>query len=128
MRVETILLPVIPIKNEWEMTDGMYAVKRLDEEVIKWMAAAMVLAMVGLAVLPTVSPQQSNVGYLVWYYLGGSNLSELWAGVTNTIATGVGGALGGWAAAQLGARIGGTAGAFIGGPVGVAIGGIVGAA
>ena len=106
----------------------MHTVKNWNEEVIKWLAVGMILAMVGLAVMPAVSPQHSNVGYLVWYYLGGPNIPEPWAGVTNTIATGVGGALGGWAAAQLGARIGGTAGAFIGGPVGVAIGGIAGAA
>ena len=72
----------------------MYAVKSWNEEVTKWLAVGMCLAMLGMAVMPAVHPQNSNVGYLVWYYLGGSQLPEPWGGVTNTIATGAGGALG----------------------------------
>ncbi|AKG92106.1 hypothetical protein GAH_00548 [Geoglobus ahangari] len=42
----------------------MYAVKNWNEEVIKWMAVGMVLAMVGMAVMPAVSIAESNAS---WY-------------------------------------------------------------
>jgi len=107
----------------------MYAVRRWDEDtVIKWLAVLMCIGLLAMAMMPIITPQNSNVGYLVWYYAGGYKLPEPWKGVTRVIATGAGGAIGGWVAAQLGARIGGTIGAFIAGPLGVATGTIAGAA
>ncbi len=46
----------------------MYAVGRWDEEVIKWMAVAMILAMVGLAVVPGI--QTPKLGAATTAYTG----------------------------------------------------------
>ena len=110
----------------------MYAVKEVSREewLFRGLAIAICLAMVGLTVMPAMNIivlRNSKVGYLVWYYAGGIKLPEPWKGVTKIIATGTGGAIGGWAAARIGARIGGTIGSFIAGPWGTVIGGIAGA-
>ncbi len=44
----------------------MYVVKNWNEEVIKWLAVAMCLAMVGMAVMPAV--KVGDIGYgIIWY-------------------------------------------------------------
>jgi len=43
--------------------DRMYAMRRWDEEVVKWMAVTMVLAMVGLAVIPSVTTSDLVLEY-----------------------------------------------------------------
>ncbi len=49
-----------------------YAVRKWDEEAIKWMAVAMVLGMVGLAVMPVLQPIElyfaASSGHLEDFY------------------------------------------------------------
>jgi len=44
----------------------MYAVRRWDEEVIKWLAVAMCLAMVGLMVMPAINVGDAGVALMVY--------------------------------------------------------------
>lgn len=48
----------------------MYAVRRWDEEVVKWLAVAMCIAMVGMAVMPLMV-NFGDVGFVLMTY-GGS--------------------------------------------------------
>jgi len=67
----------------------MYAVRRWDEDtVIKWLAVAMCLAMVGLVVMPAVSIRNIKAGLaLAVYGYRNGNLPSLAGGL---IATGKG--------------------------------------
>ncbi|GEM_PF-1881789 len=58
----------------------MYVVKNWNEEVIKWMAVALCLAMVGLAVMPAVSVGDAGVALMVYgatHHDGASFLSGI---------------------------------------------------
>jgi len=91
----------------------MYAVRRWDEEtVIKWLAVGMVLAMVGLAVMPAV-----NVGD-AWavgqYYLAKTGKLTPEASLAISLASI-------WHSAVWGAAVGMACGTFAGAVVGAAI-------
>ncbi len=55
------------------MADGMCAVRRWDEEVIKWLAVGMVLTMVGLAVMPGI--QTPKLGAAATAYTGNAGFA-----------------------------------------------------
>jgi hypothetical protein len=65
---------------------GMYAVRRWDEEVvIKWLAVGMILAMLGMAVMPAVS-----AGDLTWYLThDGAATGGVAAGTGAVVAAGI---------------------------------------
>ena len=73
----------------------MYAVRRWDEEVVKWMAVGIVLAMVGLMAMPL---GVGDVGYYI-----GKKLSGEYGGAFGGSAGAAAGPLG----AIIGAGIGG---------------------
>ncbi|AIG98408.1 hypothetical protein AFULGI_00016490 [Archaeoglobus fulgidus DSM 8774] len=58
----------------------MYAVRKWDEEVIKWMAVGMVLAMVGLAVMPV---SVGDVGAVIGGIQAGMNANSWEQAVVN---------------------------------------------
>jgi len=86
----------------------MYAVRRWDEEVIKWLAVAMCLALLGMAVMPMTSNQLaiylSNYADKKWVrtaaqmlaYWGGVQTGAYVSLMTSAIAAGVAIPVVGW--------------------------------
>jgi hypothetical protein len=63
----------------------MHAVRNWDEEVVKWLAVGMCLAMVGMAVMPAV-----GVGNLTWYLThDGAATGGVAAGAGAVVAAGI---------------------------------------
>ena len=88
-------------------------VRRWDEEVIKWLAVGMVLAMVGIAVMPAVGVGDArDVGQ---YHFAKTGKLTPEASLAISLAAV-------WHSAVWGAAAGMASGAFVGAAVGAAIG------
>jgi len=91
----------------------MYAVKNWNEEVIKWLAVGMVLAMIGMAVMPAIGANVAEIGYsLAKRYGWDTQEVMLWGtAIGATVGGIIGGLAGGWAGAAVGVALGGMWGA-----------------